>query len=313
MLQRTVLGDERLSVISLYRTCQDHRWTFATSPSIGSVQKCILQWAVRWEGGKHRHVTVGQWLWTSFPALTSCVTVNRFASVFSFVKRKRWYLPQMDVSGNSWDHGERTERTSVIPGCWQMHGMLFLQREVPVERLRERLPRVVAPVLWHWPAVVTWACSPRELRAGQWSDLDTGLSWPQTHFISFSRPTFLSEGLTLDPPAAQGGPSFLTPYTSQGTSGGQQGAYVCWASVLPLPGGGSSLIAHSFLSWLNWFVASELNSDPNPDPSVNCVSCPPGSSVRGILQAEILQWVAISSSRASSWPVRGPLSPGFLF
>lgn len=28
-LQRTVLGDGRLSVISLYRTCQDHRWTFA--------------------------------------------------------------------------------------------------------------------------------------------------------------------------------------------------------------------------------------------------------------------------------------------
>lgn len=138
-----VLGDERLSVISLYRTCQGHRWTFATSPSIGSVQKCILQWAVSWEGGKHRHVTSGQWFWTSFPALTSCVTVNRFASVFSFVKRKRWHLPQMDVSGNSWDHGERTERTTVIPGCWQM---LLLQREVPVERLRGRLPESLPPL-----------------------------------------------------------------------------------------------------------------------------------------------------------------------
>ena len=184
---------------------------------------------------------------------------------------------------------------------------------------------------------VTWTQAYRDLRL---------TSFP-------SQPAFLSEGLTLDP-AAQGGPSFLTPYTSQGTSGGQQGAYVCWASVLPLPGGGSFLTAHSFLlwlnwlvaselnsdpnpdpvcwasvlplpgggsfltahsflSWLNWFVASELNSDPNPDPSVNCVSCPPGSSVHGILQAEILQWVAISSSRASSWPVRVPLSPGFLF
>ena len=143
---------------------------------------------------------------------------------------------------------------------------------------------------------VTWTQAYRDLRL---------TSFP-------SQPAFLSEGLTLDP-AAQGGPSFLTPYTSQGTSGGQQGAYMCWASVLPLPGGGSFLTAHSFLSWLNWFVASELNSDPNPDPSVNCVSCPPGSSVHGILQAEILQWVAISSSRASSWPVRVPLSPGFLF
>ena len=29
---------------------------------------------------------------------------------------------------------------------------------------------------------------------------------------------------------------------------------------------------------------------------------PPGSSVHGILQARILQWVPISSSRGSSWP-----------
>ena len=29
---------------------------------------------------------------------------------------------------------------------------------------------------------------------------------------------------------------------------------------------------------------------------------PPGSSVRGILQARTLEWVAISSSRGSSWP-----------
>ena len=29
---------------------------------------------------------------------------------------------------------------------------------------------------------------------------------------------------------------------------------------------------------------------------------PPGSSVHGILQAKVLEWVAISSSRRSSWP-----------
>ena len=29
---------------------------------------------------------------------------------------------------------------------------------------------------------------------------------------------------------------------------------------------------------------------------------PPGSSIQGISQAEILEWVAISSSRGSSWP-----------
>ena len=32
------------------------------------------------------------------------------------------------------------------------------------------------------------------------------------------------------------------------------------------------------------------------------VSNPPGSSVHGVLQARILEWVAISSSRGSSWP-----------
>ena len=35
---------------------------------------------------------------------------------------------------------------------------------------------------------------------------------------------------------------------------------------------------------------------------------PPGSSVHGILQARILEWVAISSSRASSNPGIGPTS-----
>ena len=38
------------------------------------------------------------------------------------------------------------------------------------------------------------------------------------------------------------------------------------------------------------------------DP-MNC--SPPGSSVPGILQARILEWVAMSSSRGSSWPRDG--------
>ena len=51
---------------------------------------------------------------------------------------------------------------------------------------------------------------------------------------------------------------------------------------------------------------------PPPSPSHPSGSCstlwnpmdcsPPGSSVHGILQARILEWVAISSSRGSSWP-----------
>ena len=36
---------------------------------------------------------------------------------------------------------------------------------------------------------------------------------------------------------------------------------------------------------------------------------PPGSSVHGILQARILEWVAISFSRGSSWPGIEPRSP----
>ena len=35
----------------------------------------------------------------------------------------------------------------------------------------------------------------------------------------------------------------------------------------------------------------------------NCMDCsPPGSSVHGILQARILEWVTMPSSRGSSWP-----------
>ena len=37
--------------------------------------------------------------------------------------------------------------------------------------------------------------------------------------------------------------------------------------------------------------------------SCDPIGCsPPGSSVHGILQARILEWVAISSSRGASWP-----------
>ena len=38
--------------------------------------------------------------------------------------------------------------------------------------------------------------------------------------------------------------------------------------------------------------------------SVNSMDCsPPGPSVRGIVQARILEWVAIFSSESSSWPM----------
>ena len=42
----------------------------------------------------------------------------------------------------------------------------------------------------------------------------------------------------------------------------------------------------------------------------NLMDCsPPGSSVRGIIQARILEWVAMPASRGSSWPRIKPWSP----
>ena len=46
--------------------------------------------------------------------------------------------------------------------------------------------------------------------------------------------------------------------------------------------------------------AQSLQSSPTLCSSVDC--SPPGSSIHGILQARILEWVAISFSRRSSWP-----------
>ena len=49
--------------------------------------------------------------------------------------------------------------------------------------------------------------------------------------------------------------------------------------------------------------AKLLQSNPNLCDPVNC--SPPGSSVHGILQARILEWVAVPSSRRSSQPRDG--------
>ena len=49
-----------------------------------------------------------------------------------------------------------------------------------------------------------------------------------------------------------------------------------------------------------WVHAELLQSCPTLFYPMDC--SPPGSSVHGILQASIVDWVAISSSRGSSWP-----------
>ena len=54
----------------------------------------------------------------------------------------------------------------------------------------------------------------------------------------------------------------------------------------------------STLHGLRCMHAKSLQSCPTLCDSMNC--SPPGSSVHGILQARILEWVAIPSSRGSS-------------
>ena len=71
---------------------------------------------------------------------------------------------------------------------------------------------------------------------------------------------------------------------------------------IPTPFNGERTVFHQkVLRWLDACVLAQLLShvwlfwDP-----MDC--SPPGSSVQGIHQARILEWVAISSSRGSSWP-----------
>ena len=66
-----------------------------------------------------------------------------------------------------------------------------------------------------------------------------------------------------------------------------------------------SLLLSSFCAiWVSWWVltlslCSVMSNSVYGDP-MDCSL--PGSSVHGILQARILEWVVVSSSRGSSWP-----------
>ena len=53
--------------------------------------------------------------------------------------------------------------------------------------------------------------------------------------------------------------------------------------------------------------AKSLQSCPTLCDPMDC--SPPGSSVHGILQARILEWVTMHSSRRSSQPKTEPASP----
>ena len=60
----------------------------------------------------------------------------------------------------------------------------------------------------------------------------------------------------------------------------------------------------TFQAWKWKWICSVVSDSLRP---VDC--SPPGSSVHGILQARILEWVAISFSRGSSWPRDWTRSP----
>ena len=62
----------------------------------------------------------------------------------------------------------------------------------------------------------------------------------------------------------------------------------------------SHLIAPFYFSNSAFMCPKSLQSCPTFCDPVDC--SPPGSSVHGILQAKIQEWVAMPSSRASSWP-----------
>ena len=67
--------------------------------------------------------------------------------------------------------------------------------------------------------------------------------------------------------------------------------------LFPMP-----LLKFFYLFILYWKKVKVLVTQSSPT-LCDLIDCsPPGSSVRGILQAGILEWVAMPSSRGSSWP-----------
>ena len=61
---------------------------------------------------------------------------------------------------------------------------------------------------------------------------------------------------------------------------------------------------HKWGCWITWWSEVKWSEVTQSCPTLwDPMDCsPPGSSVHGIFQARILEWVAISFSRRSSWP-----------
>ena len=66
---------------------------------------------------------------------------------------------------------------------------------------------------------------------------------------------------------------------------------------------GSQRVTHDWATELNWSICASGLSRFSRVQLCDPMDCsPPGSSVQGILQARILEWVAMPSSRGSSQP-----------
>ena len=94
----------------------------------------------------------------------------------------------------------------------------------------------------------------------------------------------------------------------------------CWQTLVlcgsgssrPRNQSGVSCIAGGFFT--NWAMkeASEWSEVSQSCPTLcDPMDCrPPGSSIHGIFQARVVEWVAISFSRGSSWPMDPWIEPG---
>ena len=97
-------------------------------------------------------------------------------------------------------------------------------------------------------------------------------------------------------------PRFLCPWNSPGKNTGVgchfllqpkdwcDGNMICWCAAV-----------HLFLVLWSLVSCWELETSHGGSMCVFNHCSPPGSLVHGIFQARILEWVAISSSRESSW------------
>ena len=79
--------------------------------------------------------------------------------------------------------------------------------------------------------------------------------------------------------------------------------FICWHQGISWKGQKKSLLKQSLTVFVSWSTSPPCCTYPRAIALCNVMDCsPPGSSIHGISQARILQWVTVSCSRGSSWP-----------